>query len=279
MHAGHGGRNATHTGATHQQGKPQTAYRIWKRKGQTFFRILSGMEAESDAPQLAAPNQVLTGGKQDAEQDSMQRRTREQTPEACERAGDCSPMCCGKQLSPIKYCCTGVFPANRASALTPAVDTSGHADSVVLLVLVISSQGRLGDACEQPATHIIVATTTSQRSLCRAPRYIVAMRGYAWLCVAPLSLPNYTHVVQVATEMCPGIMLTPSPACLPPPHSHQSRLIAGVCSVNEQNYNDRVARKLLLQSGTCQAGVNSCQVGLLAARTVRGDIDQRKVES
>ena len=41
--------------------------------------------------------------------------------------------------------------------------------------------------------------------------------------------------------------------------------MAGVCSVNEQNYNDRAARKLLLQSGTCQAGVNSCQVGLLAA--------------
>ena len=41
--------------------------------------------------------------------------------------------------------------------------------------------------------------------------------------------------------------------------------MAGVCSVNEQNCNDRVARKSLLQSGTCQAGVNSCQVGLLAA--------------
>ena len=50
-----------------------------------------------------------------------------------------------------------------------------------------------------------------------------------------------------------------------PPHSHQSRLIAGVCSANEWNYNDRVARKSLLQSGACQAGVNSCQVGLLAA--------------
>ena len=33
----------------------------------------------------------------------------------------------------------------------------------------------------------------------------------------------------------------------------------------EQNYNDRIAGKLLLQSGTCQAGVNSCQIGLLAA--------------
>ena len=41
--------------------------------------------------------------------------------------------------------------------------------------------------------------------------------------------------------------------------------MAGARSVNEQNYNDRAARKLLLQSGTCQAGVNSCQVGLLAA--------------
>ena len=35
--------------------------------------------------------------------------------------------------------------------------------------------------------------------------------------------------------------------------------------MNEWNYNDQIARKSLLQSGTCQAGVNSCQVGLLAA--------------
>ena len=35
--------------------------------------------------------------------------------------------------------------------------------------------------------------------------------------------------------------------------------------MNEWNYNDRVARKSLLQSGKCQAGVNSCQVVLLAA--------------
>ena len=35
--------------------------------------------------------------------------------------------------------------------------------------------------------------------------------------------------------------------------------------MNEWNYYDRTARKSLLQSGTCQAGVNSCQVGLLAA--------------
>ena len=50
-----------------------------------------------------------------------------------------------------------------------------------------------------------------------------------------------------------------------PPHSHQSSLMAGVCSTNEWNYNNRMARKSLLQSGTCQAGVNSCQVELLAA--------------
>ena len=35
--------------------------------------------------------------------------------------------------------------------------------------------------------------------------------------------------------------------------------------MNEQNHYNRTARKSLLQSGTCQAGVNSCQVGLSSA--------------
>ena len=34
--------------------------------------------------------------------------------------------------------------------------------------------------------------------------------------------------------------------------------------MHEQNCNNRMARKSLLQSGACQAGVNSCHVGLLA---------------